>query len=49
VLYVLPPSCAVAIVDQVLSAVSDASGPMNAYVLRHLLGHFAATDGQPAR
>ncbi len=25
------------------------AGPMNAYVLRHLLGHFAASDGQPAR
>jgi hypothetical protein len=44
VLYVVPPSCAVAIVDRVLGAVSEATGPMNAYVLRHLLGHFAEAE-----
>jgi hypothetical protein len=46
VLYVVPPSCAVAVVDRVLAAVSDATGPMTALVLRHLLGHFAAAENQ---
>ncbi len=41
VLFVVPPSCAVAVVDQVLGAVTDATGPMSAFVLRHLLGQFA--------
>jgi hypothetical protein len=48
VLYVVPPSCAVAVVDRVLGAVSDATGPMNAFVLRHLLGHFASTESESA-
>jgi hypothetical protein len=48
VLYVVPPSCAVAVVDQVLGAVSEASGPMSAFLLRHLLGQFAATEAKPA-
>lgn len=51
VLFVVPPSCAVAVVDQVLAAVSEATGPMNAFVLRHLLGHFAggkSTAGKSA-
>jgi hypothetical protein len=41
VLFVVPPSCAVAVVDRVLGAVSEAAGPMHASVLRHLLGHFS--------
>lgn len=49
VLYVIPPKCSVSVVDHVLAAVSDATGPMNAFVLRHLLGHFTTTAGQPAR
>jgi hypothetical protein len=49
VLFVIPPKSAVAVVDQVLAAVSDATGPMNAFVLRHLLGHFATSAGQTAR
>ncbi len=49
VLYVIPPKSAVAVVDNVLAAVSEATGPMNAFVLRHLLEHFTTTAGQPAR
>jgi hypothetical protein len=48
VLYVVPPSCAVAVVDRVLAAVSDATGPMNAFVLRHLLGHFSVSEKEAA-
>lgn len=48
VLYVVPPSCAVAVVDRVLAAVSDATGPMNAFVLRHLLGQFSVSEKEAA-
>jgi hypothetical protein len=44
VLFVVPPSCAVAVVDRVLGAVSEAAGPMSAYVLRHMLGQFADAE-----
>lgn len=44
VLFVVPPACAVAVVDRILGAVSDAEGPMHANVLRHLLGQFAEAD-----
>jgi hypothetical protein len=49
VLYVIPPTSPVAVVDHVLAAVSDATGSMNVSVLRHLLGHFATTAEQASR
>jgi hypothetical protein len=49
VLYVIPPKSAVAVVDRLLAAVSEATGPMNAFVLRHLLTDCASTVGRPAR
>lgn len=48
VLFVVPPACAVAVVDRVLGAVSEATGPMNAFVLRHLIGHFSAESKSAA-
>lgn len=44
VLYIIPSSCAEAVVDRVLCAVSDSTAPMDASILRHLIGRFAAAE-----
>lgn len=49
VMYVVPPKTDTAIVQRALQAVSDATVPMTAPVLRHLLGYFAPTGEGSAR